>query len=139
MRYEFERDGTVVASVPAGAAFDAASNANVASTSTDHSVTFDNAPPAVTINQAATQSDPTAVSPVFFTVTFSEPVTGFTSTDVSLILAIYGSSETYASAYRSVMPAMKSTATSGSSPRSSRARSRCPSAARARCRCSRCA
>ncbi len=40
--------------------------------------------PSVTINQAATQADPTNVSPVNFTVTFSEPVTGFTSGDVTV-------------------------------------------------------
>ncbi len=37
-----------------------------------------------TINQAAGQADPTNTSPVNFTVTFSEPVTGFTSDDVSI-------------------------------------------------------
>ncbi|MDB5297036.1 MAG: Polymorphic rane protein [Phycisphaerales bacterium] len=37
----------------------------------------DSGPPTVTINQAAGQADPTAASPVVFTVVFSEPVTDF--------------------------------------------------------------
>ncbi len=40
--------------------------------------------PSVTINQAATQTDPTAVSPINFTVVFSQPVTGFTAAGVTL-------------------------------------------------------
>ncbi|MCE7985038.1 MAG: hypothetical protein DYG89_28015 [Caldilinea sp. CFX5] len=41
-------------------------------------------PPSVTINQAAGQADPTSSNPVLFSATFSEPVTGFTETDVTL-------------------------------------------------------
>jgi len=41
-------------------------------------------PPTVTINQAVGQADPSSASPVNFTVTFSEPVTGFTTGDVTL-------------------------------------------------------
>jgi uncharacterized repeat protein (TIGR01451 family) len=41
------------------------------------------APPTVTINQASGQTDPTSVSPIMFSVVFSEPVTGFGATDVS--------------------------------------------------------
>ena len=44
----------------------------------------DATPPTVTINQAANQPDPTNVSPVNFTVVFSEMVTGFDSADVIL-------------------------------------------------------
>ncbi len=44
----------------------------------------DTTAPTVTINQAAGQTDPAFGSPVTFTVVFSEPVTGFTSTDVPL-------------------------------------------------------
>ncbi|MBK6635619.1 MAG: M36 family metallopeptidase [Chitinophagaceae bacterium] len=40
--------------------------------------------PTVTINQAAAQPDPTAVSPINFTVVFSEPVVGFATGDVTL-------------------------------------------------------
>ena len=39
--------------------------------------------PVVTINQAAGQADPTSASPINFTVTFSETVTGFTAGDIS--------------------------------------------------------
>jgi hypothetical protein len=48
--------------------------------------TFDFEPvtPTVTINQATGQADPTSTSPINFTVTFSEPVTGFDSSDVTL-------------------------------------------------------
>src|SRR5439155_1271059 len=58
--------GSVVASIPAGAAADAAGNVSAASTSTDNQVTFDNQPPTVTINQAAGQADPTNAGPILF-------------------------------------------------------------------------
>ncbi len=41
-------------------------------------------PPSVTINQATGQSDPATVGPLNFTVVFSEAVTGFSSSDVTL-------------------------------------------------------
>ena len=75
--------GTVIASINAGVAVDAGTNPNLASTSTDNTVTYD-APPTVTINQAAGQTDPTSASPILFTVTFSEAVTGFATGDVTL-------------------------------------------------------
>ena len=75
--------GTVVASIGAGVAADLAGNANAASTSTDNTVTFDNVAPSVTINQAVGQADPTGTSPILYTVTFSEPVTGFVTGDVT--------------------------------------------------------
>ncbi|MGA2499687.1 MAG: hypothetical protein ABSH20_18270, partial [Tepidisphaeraceae bacterium] len=74
--------GTVIATVTAGAASDASGNANLASTSVDNTVTFDNVAPAVTVNQAVAQADPTAVASADFTVVFSKPVTGFTSAGV---------------------------------------------------------
>jgi Bacterial Ig-like domain/NHL repeat len=43
----------------------------------------ENVKPTVTINQAAGQTDPTNASPITFTVSFSETVTGFTGADVS--------------------------------------------------------
>ncbi len=77
--------GTVVATVAAGVATDAAGNANLVSTSSDNTVSWDpSAGPTVTINQASGQADPTAAAPINFTVTFSAPVTGFDSTDVTL-------------------------------------------------------
>src|SRR5207247_8290178 len=76
--------GTVIATIAAGMATDAAGNGNTASTSTDNTVTFDTTPPSVTINQAAGQADPTSASPINFTAVFSEPVSGFTGTDVTI-------------------------------------------------------
>jgi hypothetical protein len=77
-------DGTVIATVPAGGAADAAGNANAASTTTDNTVTFDATHPAVTVEQAATQAGQANVGPIGFTVTFAEPVTGFTNADVTV-------------------------------------------------------
>src|SRR5213596_810164 len=79
--------GTVIASIPAGVARDAANNANTASTSTDNSVSFtppDTTPPTVTINQTAGQADPTNASPINFTAVFSKPVSAFTGAGVTL-------------------------------------------------------
>ncbi|MBI2774152.1 MAG: hypothetical protein HYX56_06650, partial [Chloroflexi bacterium] len=98
--------GTVTASVPAGGVVDLASNTNVASTSTDATVGFDSVRPTVTIDQAATQLDPTRFQTVQYTVVFSEAVTGFTAADVQLSLggtlagltpavAVTGSGTTY--------------------------------------------
>src|SRR5437762_1166102 len=77
-------DGTVLASIAAGVAQDAAGNPNTASTSTDNSVSFDATRPAVTINQAAGQADPTNSSPINFTAVFTEPVSGFTGAGVTI-------------------------------------------------------
>ena len=57
---------------------------NTASTSTDNSVTYDNVKPTVTINQAATQADPTTTAPIAFTVVWSEPVTDFAGYHVNV-------------------------------------------------------
>jgi hypothetical protein len=46
--------------------------------------TLDKTAPTVSINQAAGQADPTTASPINFTATFSEAVTGFTNSDVTL-------------------------------------------------------
>jgi hypothetical protein len=77
-------NGTVIASIPAGAAHDAAGNPNIASTSTDNSVTFIATGLNVMIDQAATQADPTNASPINFTVVFSEVTTDFATGDVTL-------------------------------------------------------
>ncbi|MGC8862607.1 MAG: beta strand repeat-containing protein, partial [Armatimonadota bacterium] len=76
--------GTVVVSIGAGAVHDAVGNGNEASTSTDNVVDYDITGPSVTVNQAAGQSDPTNASPINFTVVFSEPVSDFTSEDVTI-------------------------------------------------------
>jgi VCBS repeat-containing protein len=44
----------------------------------------DDTSPSVSINQALTQSDPTSMLPITYDVLFSEAVTGFDNTDVSL-------------------------------------------------------
>src|SRR5438034_988833 len=82
---------SVISPTPAGAMITpslpdalpiSAGNGNTASTSTDNTVTFDPTPPTVTINQAAGQADPTSTAPITFTAVFSEPVSGFTGSDV---------------------------------------------------------
>ena len=95
--------GVIVASIPAGVVTDALGNPNVASTSADHTVRFDDQPPTVTIDQAAGQADPAAGGPVRFTVVFSEPVFGFTPADIVLggtaaggiVTGLVGSGTTY--------------------------------------------
>jgi len=91
-------DGVVTAGVTAGAVQDLAGNSSSASTSTDNNVTFDTTPPSVTINQAVSQADPTRFLNINFTVVFSEPVTGFTNADISLV----GSTANVASAAKTV-------------------------------------
>jgi hypothetical protein len=75
--------GTVIATIGANVATDAAGNGNTASTSTDNTVSYDATPPTVTVNQKSGQADPTNALPILFTVTFSEPVTGFTTGDLT--------------------------------------------------------
>ncbi len=71
--------GTVSVDLPAGVAFDLAGNPNEAAET--FSIEYVDTP-LVTINQAAGQSDPTYLSPILFTVTFSEAVIGFEAEDV---------------------------------------------------------
>jgi len=75
-------EGKVIASIPAGKAFNTRGQTNRASTSKDNSVSFDGAP-AVTINQGTSQFDPTSGTTITFNVVFSENVTGFAASDVS--------------------------------------------------------
>jgi hypothetical protein len=75
--------GTVIATIGTNKATDAAGNSNVASTSTDNTVSYDATPPTVTVNQKISQADPTNTSPILFTVTFGEPVTGFVAGDLT--------------------------------------------------------
>jgi trimeric autotransporter adhesin len=78
--------GTVIANIPAGSATDLAGNSSTISTSTDNTVTWtpDVTPPTVTINQGASQADPTSASPILFDIVFSEAVLGFINTDVTV-------------------------------------------------------
>jgi CSLREA domain-containing protein len=78
--------GTVIATVKSGAAQNAQGNDNGAPTFTDHTVTYDVTSPTVAVNQSASgpvQRDPTNSSTIYFWVVFSEPVTGFTGSDIS--------------------------------------------------------
>ncbi|MDY6937026.1 MAG: FG-GAP-like repeat-containing protein [Cyanobacteriota bacterium] len=76
--------GTVLANVPAGVVFDAAGNPNLASTSTDNSVAFDDA--LLTVSSIArANANPTAATEVNYTVTFSDSVTGVDATDFQLV------------------------------------------------------
>jgi hypothetical protein len=72
--------GLVTADIAADIAQDYADNNNAAAA--QFSRTYDSIVPTVTISSLA--SDPTKVSPIAVTVTFSENVTGFTSTDIVL-------------------------------------------------------
>jgi hypothetical protein len=76
--------GTVTVTLPAGRVFDAAGNLNTASTSNDNAVTYDVIGPTVLVSQAAGQPDPTSSQPINFTVSFSEPLTGFSTSDLVL-------------------------------------------------------
>ncbi len=77
--------GTVIATIAAGVATGTVTNqTNLASTSTDNTVTFDNVAPTVTVTKAAGQNDPVNAGPINFTVTFSEPVAAFTNANVTL-------------------------------------------------------
>lgn len=51
---------------------------------TGQTYVIDKTGPSVTVNQASGQTDPTSTGPINFTVTFSAPVTGFGSAQVSL-------------------------------------------------------
>jgi Bacterial Ig-like domain len=55
---------------------------NVA-TSTANTFAVDTTAPTVTVNQKSGQADPANALPIVFTVTFSEPVTGFTASDLT--------------------------------------------------------
>ena len=78
-------DGNLGLDVPATATInDIPGNALTAAFTTGQTYTVDKTPPTVTINEATAQTDPTATSPINFTVTFSEPVTGFDATDIDL-------------------------------------------------------
>src|SRR4051812_12065770 len=78
------KKGPATASVTIGASPETPANTTTATTSTDNTVTYDTIAPTVTINQASTQVDPTNASPIHFTVVFSEAVSDFDFTDVTL-------------------------------------------------------
>jgi hypothetical protein len=71
-------EGTMVLTIPAGVATDAAGNPNVTASATQ---AFDTLAPGVVITSSVSG---TATGPVTFTFTFAEPVSGFTDTDITL-------------------------------------------------------
>jgi len=78
-----DTDGTVQASIPAGAAQSLYGADNLASTSIDNLVSFYvSNPPLVTLEQAANQSDPAFVGAVSFTAQFNQAVIGFDESDI---------------------------------------------------------
>ena len=80
---DMTRDGTVIASVIAGVARDAAGNVNEASTSTDNSVTYFYGPLKV-LGVYPVAAEPNSSSPIVFQVRFNRPVTGFEAGAVTL-------------------------------------------------------
>ena len=98
-------NGQIVrAQVRSGAVIDFAGNPSGAPVARDSAVTVDNVVPTVTINQAAGQPDPTTVTPLKYTVQFSEPVTDFAPDDLTVspfnvapgaVFAVTGSGTNY--------------------------------------------
>ena len=80
-------DGTVSVKINSDKATDAAGNGNTASST--FSITFDSTAPTVSI--ASSASSPTNGSPIPITITFSESVTGFTSSDLTVTNGSAGS------------------------------------------------
>ena len=91
---------TTGAHVITARAVDVAGNSSGFSGSTN--VTIDTTAPTVTLNQAASQADPTSGLSIDYTVVFSEPVLGFVNTHVTLsgtalatTVALSGTGPTY--------------------------------------------
>jgi hypothetical protein len=76
-------DGTVIASVAAGVAHDAAGNANVASTSIDNTVTYDATPPVVS-NVQASPNPSNGAGNVVLTATATDALTKVTSAEYNI-------------------------------------------------------
>ncbi len=71
--------------VPSGVTIDQRGFARIVGGTVDiGALELDGTPPSVTINQAASQTDPTISTPIHFTVVLSEPVTNFTTSGVTL-------------------------------------------------------
>ncbi|HUF98924.1 MAG TPA: Ig-like domain-containing protein [Ilumatobacter sp.] len=108
-------DGTVTVGVDADVAVDSIGNGNLAATNGDVTVTYDTARPTVTVEQAAIQADPTNALPIRFTITFNEPVTGLTDSDITLtsgtVETLSGSGTTYTAEVTGVSDGATVTAT----------------------------
>jgi hypothetical protein len=85
-------DGTVILSMAAGVVSDPAGNTNTAATFTDKTVTYDQSP-AVTVNQAGAQPDPTNGATINFTAVFSKAINpaSFVAGDVTIAGTATGS------------------------------------------------
>ena len=111
---------------PAGSVPDAANNKTNGNGFTsaqgfgDYAVgEIDAAAPTVTINQASGQVDPTTGSPINFTATFNEAVTGFTGSDISFAGSTAGTGGTSAGLSAAVTggPAVYNVAVTGTATR----------------------
>lgn len=78
---------TVSLILPVDTVEDLAGNKNIASTSTDNSITYNNTPPSVTINQSSTQPDPTDINSIKYTVIFSKPIKEDTFTHEDILIS----------------------------------------------------
>lgn len=77
--------GNVIANIPAGVAHNTDGYPNLAATSTDHVVWFNGANrPNVSINQSASQQDPSLAPVINFTAIFSEGVYGLSPNNISI-------------------------------------------------------
>ncbi|MEJ0056080.1 MAG: hypothetical protein WDN75_10710 [Bacteroidota bacterium] len=78
--------GTVVLTIAAGVVADPIGNLNTVGTFTDNSVTFDDAGPTVTVNQAGSQVDPTIGTTITFTAVFNKAINPatFTAADITI-------------------------------------------------------
>lgn len=78
-------DGTLIPSISAGNVTTVAGYANLASTSTDHSVQYDSTAPTLTIARASGQDQVALSVPIDFTITFNEVINtaSFTTADIS--------------------------------------------------------
>jgi hypothetical protein len=74
--------GNVQLRIPASAAVDSATGLLPNSASNAAIVAYDSIAPSVTTALASGQADPATISPITFTITFSEVVTGFLASDV---------------------------------------------------------
>ena len=88
-------NGTVRPRLAAGGITDAAGNANIAASDSVSTITYNASPLTVTINQGATQADPSNTVPVVFTVVFSSAVDPTTFTAADLVRNGTGNSLTW--------------------------------------------
>ena len=86
-----DQDGTVVFNCPADTYHDAAGDGNALSTGTQNIVTYDTTSPTVTVALTSDQPASTTAPTAKFLVTFSEPVTDFSTATVNGATNLSGS------------------------------------------------